>query len=131
VRSITIDVPSSVTICYDFRRARRVPCAPSTSSWAGRVTVPEPFRLSNSTTQKNIHRRKCMHEIEATKLQKEADEELTLTRTFKGKSLVRTRHSTESVLFTMQPLLCPLMFICRCTNNYEKNNENVANNCIT
>jgi hypothetical protein len=33
----------------------------------------------------NVHRRKCMHDIEAAKLQKEIDEELTLSRSFKGK----------------------------------------------
>ncbi|CAF1349340.1 unnamed protein product [Rotaria sp. Silwood1] len=66
------------------RKTRRLPSAPTTTSWAGRVTVPEPFSLTNSVTMDNVHRRKCMHEIEAAKLQKEVDDELMLNRSFKA-----------------------------------------------
>ena len=69
-------------------RIRRPPSAPVATSWAGRVTVPEPFSLTNSTTMDNVHRRKCMHEIEEAKLQKEVEDELRLSRPFKGKYLV-------------------------------------------
>ena len=66
-------------------RTRRPPSAPTNTSWAGRVTVPEPFALTNSVTMDNIHRRKCMHDIETAKLKKEVDDELLLNRSFKGK----------------------------------------------
>lgn len=68
-------------------RSRRPPSAPATSSWAGRVTIPEPFALTSSTTMDNIHRRKCVHQAEAEKLQKEVEEELTVHRSFKGEFL--------------------------------------------
>jgi hypothetical protein len=48
------------------------------------VTIPEPFSLTNSMSVDNVHRRKCMHEIEAAKIQKEVDDELLLSRSFKG-----------------------------------------------
>ncbi|CAF3173381.1 unnamed protein product [Rotaria socialis] len=66
------------------RKTRRVPSAPATTSWAGRVTVPEPFSLTNSVTMDNVHRRKCKHEIEAAKIQKEVEDELMLNRSFKA-----------------------------------------------
>ncbi|CAF3168277.1 unnamed protein product [Rotaria sp. Silwood2] len=66
------------------RKTRRHPSVPTTTSWAGRVTVPEPFSLTNSVTMDNVHRKKCMHEIEAAKLQKEVDDELMLNRSFKA-----------------------------------------------
>ncbi len=62
-------------------RTRRSPTA---ASWAGRITIPEPFPLTNSMNMDSVHRRKCMQEIEAGKLQKEVDEELNLRRSFKG-----------------------------------------------
>ncbi|CAF1026654.1 unnamed protein product [Rotaria sordida] len=62
------------------RKTRRLRSAPTTTSWAGRVTVPEPFSLTNSVAMDNVHRRKCMHEIQAAKLQKEVDDELILNR---------------------------------------------------
>ncbi|CAF2942374.1 unnamed protein product [Rotaria sp. Silwood2] len=63
------------------RKTRRLPTA---ASWAGRITIPAPFALTNSMNMDNIHRRKCMNEIEAAKLQKEVDEELNLRRSFKA-----------------------------------------------
>jgi hypothetical protein len=66
-----------------FSRNRR-PSAPTAASWAGRITIPEPFSLTNSMTMDNVHRRKCMHDMEAAKLQKEVDDELNLGRSFKG-----------------------------------------------
>lgn len=33
----------------------------------------------------NIHRKRCMQDIEAAKLQKEVEEELNLRQSFKGK----------------------------------------------
>ena len=69
-------------------RPRRRPSVPLNDNWAGRVTVPEPFPLTNSMSVDNIHRRKCMHEIEAAKIQKEVDDELLLSRSFKGNPLV-------------------------------------------
>ena len=66
-------------------RSRRPPSAPTNASWAGRVKVPHPFALTNSVTMHNTHRKKCMHDIEAAKLQKEVDDELLLNRSFKGK----------------------------------------------
>jgi hypothetical protein len=65
-------------------RPRHRPSVPLNDNWAGRVTVPEPFPLTNSMSVDNIHRRKCMHEMEAAKIQKEVDDELLLTRSFKG-----------------------------------------------
>jgi protein FAM161A len=62
-------------------RTRRSPAA---ASWAGRITIPEPFSLTNSMNMDSVHRRKCMHEIEAAKLQKEVDEELSMGRPFKA-----------------------------------------------
>ena len=56
------------------------------ASWAGRITVPEPFSLTNSMNMDSVHRRKCMYEIEAAKLQKEVDDEVHLSYSFKGKS---------------------------------------------
>lgn len=67
-------------------RNRRPPSAPATSSWAGRVTVPEPFALTKSSVMRNVHRRKCMHELQESKIKKEIDEELAMKRQFKGKS---------------------------------------------
>ncbi|CAF0894447.1 unnamed protein product [Didymodactylos carnosus] len=66
------------------KRRSRPPSAPASSSWAGRVTVPEPFNITNSMTIDNVHRRKCMHEIEADKIQKEVDDEIILSRSFKA-----------------------------------------------
>ncbi|CAF0730762.1 unnamed protein product [Adineta steineri] len=66
------------------KKTRRPPSAPLNDNWAGRVTVPEPFCLTNSMSVDNIHRRKCMHEIEAAKIQKEVDDELLLNRSFKA-----------------------------------------------
>jgi protein FAM161A len=66
-------------------RSRRPPSAPTTTSWAGRVTKPEPFSLTNSMTMGNVHRKKCIHQLEEAKLQKEIDDELLLNRSFKGK----------------------------------------------
>lgn len=64
-----------------FCRNRR---APTAASWAGRITVPEPFPLTDSINVDNVHRRKCMYDILAAKLQKEVDEELNLSYSFKG-----------------------------------------------
>jgi hypothetical protein len=66
-------------------RTRRPPSAPTATSWAGRVTKPEPFSLTNSMTMGNVHRRKCMHQLSEAKLQKEIEDELLLSRSFKGK----------------------------------------------
>ena len=49
----------------------------------------------------SVHRRKCMHEIEAAKLQKEVDEELSLGRPFKGSfsptpALISSEHFSSS-----------------------------------
>jgi hypothetical protein len=63
--------------------------APTAASWAGRITVPEPFSLTNSMNMDSVHRRKCMYEMEAAKLQKELDEELHLGYSFKGNFLER------------------------------------------
>ena len=57
------------------------------ASWAGRITVPEPFALTNSMDMENIHRRTCIPEIEAAKLKKAVEEELTIHHPFKGNSL--------------------------------------------
>ncbi|CAF0859584.1 unnamed protein product [Didymodactylos carnosus] len=65
-------------------RHSRSPSAPVSSSWAGRATVPEPFNLTNSMAIDNIHRRKCMHEIEVDKIQKEVDDEINLGRSFRA-----------------------------------------------
>ncbi|CAF1114024.1 unnamed protein product [Adineta steineri] len=54
------------------------------ASWAGRSTVPEPFSLTNSMNMDSVHRRKCMYEIEAAKLQKEVDEDINLAYSFKA-----------------------------------------------
>ena len=54
------------------------------ASWAGRITVPEPFSLSTSANFDRVHRR-CMCEIEAAKLKKEIDEELHMHHVFRGK----------------------------------------------
>ena len=68
--------------------------APSTAaSWAGRITVPEPFSLTNSMNMDNIHRRKCMPEIEAAKLKKEVEEELSLRHPFKGNLFRLNEHA--------------------------------------
>ncbi len=72
-------------VSFFVYRPRRPPSAPTTSSWAGRVTKPAPFSLTNSTTMGNVHRKKCMHQIEEAKLQKEIEDELLLNRSFKGK----------------------------------------------
>ncbi|UJR29015.1 hypothetical protein I4U23_010233 [Adineta vaga] len=66
------------------KKTRRRPSIPLNDNWAGRVTKPEPFALTNSMSVDNIHRRKCMHEIEAAKLQKEVEDELVLNRSFKA-----------------------------------------------
>ena len=50
--------------------------SPASASWAGRITIPEPFSLTNSMNMDSVHRRKCMQEIEAAKLQKQVEEEL-------------------------------------------------------
>jgi hypothetical protein len=55
------------------------------ASWSGRITVPEPFSLTNSMDMDNVHRRKCLYDIEAAKLQKEVEEEMHLGYSFKGK----------------------------------------------
>jgi hypothetical protein len=52
------------------------------------VTIPEPFVLTNSMTMDNVHRKKCMHQLEEAKLQKEIDDELMLNRSFKGKEIL-------------------------------------------
>ena len=67
-------------------RIRRPPSAPTKSSWAGRVTRPQPFSLTNSTTMGHVHRKNCIHQTEEAKLQKEIEDELMLSRSFKGKS---------------------------------------------
>lgn len=55
------------------------------ASWSGRVTIPEPFALTNSMNMDSVHRRKCIPEFEASKLQKTVDEEISLAhRPFKG-----------------------------------------------
>ncbi|CAF3487652.1 unnamed protein product [Rotaria sp. Silwood1] len=66
------------------KKTRRLPTA---ASWAGRITIPEPFALTNSMNMDNIHRTKCMHEIEAAKLRKEVDEELNLRRSVKANTV--------------------------------------------
>ena len=65
-------------------RPRRPPSAPAASPLAGRVTKPQRFSLTNSTTMGNVHRKKCMHQIEEEKLQREIEDELLLNRSFKG-----------------------------------------------
>jgi hypothetical protein len=72
-------------LSFYIHRSRRPPSAPTTSSWAGRVTKPQPFCLTNSVTMNNIHRKKCTHQIQEEKIQKEIDDELMLNRSFKGK----------------------------------------------
>ncbi|CAF0795008.1 unnamed protein product [Adineta ricciae] len=57
------------------------------ASWAGRITVPEPFSLTNSMNMDSVHRRKCMYEIEAAKLQKEVDDEVHLSYSFKANTV--------------------------------------------
>ncbi|UJR20636.1 hypothetical protein I4U23_023761 [Adineta vaga] len=68
----------------DRKKNRRSDTA---ASWAGRITVPEPFSLTNSINMDNIHRKKCMYEIEAAKLQKEVEDEMHLSYSFKAKSV--------------------------------------------
>lgn len=94
-------------------RTRRIPSAPATTTWAGRVTVPEPFALTNSITMDNVHRRKCMHEIEAAKIQKEVDDELMISRSFKGKccffsfSLRKKKVLYKSIRFSHTEKIAP------------------------
>ena len=54
---------SMVSFLFIYR-PRRPPSAPTASLWAGRVTKPQPFSLTNSMTMGNVHRKKCMHQIE-------------------------------------------------------------------
>ena len=68
--------------------------APSTAaSWSGRITVPEPFSLTNNMNMDNVHRRKCMPEIELSKLKKEVEEELSLRHLFKGNLFRLNEHA--------------------------------------
>lgn len=66
-------------------RSRRPPSAPINSSWAGRVTKPQPFCLTNSSKMDKIHRTKCVHQLQEEKIQKEIEDEMMLNRSFKGK----------------------------------------------
>lgn len=68
---------------YSERRDRPTTAA----SWAGRITVPEPFALTNSMDMENIHRRTCIPKFEAAKLRKAVEEELSVHHSFKGNSL--------------------------------------------
>ncbi len=51
-------------------------------------------------TMDNIHRKKCMHQLEEAKLQKEIDDELMLNRSFKGKHFFRSNlnHPSKSLI---------------------------------
>ncbi|CAF1143498.1 unnamed protein product [Rotaria sordida] len=71
----------------DYLEQKKTHRLPTSASWAGRITIPAPFALTNSMNMDNIHRRKCMQEVEAAKLQKEVDEELNLRRSFKAKTM--------------------------------------------
>jgi len=48
-------------------------------------------------TMDHIHRKKCIHQLEEAKLQKEIDDELMLSRSFKGKyfSNLNTMNQTD------------------------------------
>lgn len=76
-------------------RDRRPPSAPTRSSWAGRVTKPQPFALTNATKLRNTHRKKCMHDAEAAKLKKEVEDELVLNKSFKGISSLLTERPSR------------------------------------
>lgn len=68
--------------CFSFRNRHST----TTASWSGRVTIPEPFALTNSMNTDSVHRRRCIPEFEASKLQKTVDEEISLAHPpFKGK----------------------------------------------
>ena len=75
---------SSKQYRFEATGGTRRPSVPTAASWAGRTTIPEPFSLTNSTNFDSVHRRKCMHDIEVAKLQKEVDEELHCRPLFKG-----------------------------------------------
>lgn len=62
-------------------KARR---PPTNSSWAGRVTKPQPFCLTNSTKMHKIHHKSCVHQLQEEKMQKEIDDEMMLNRSFKA-----------------------------------------------
>lgn len=69
-----------------FRNRR----SPAAASWAGRITIPEPFALTNSMNMDSVHRTKCMYEILSAKIQKEVDDELSMTHHFKGNLIFST-----------------------------------------
>ncbi|CAF3257260.1 unnamed protein product [Rotaria socialis] len=71
----------------DYIENRKNRHSSTAASWAGRITIPAPFALTNSMTMDSVHRKRCMHDIEAAKLQKEVDEELNLRRSFKANTV--------------------------------------------
>ena len=77
----------------------------TSASWAGRITIPAPFALTNSMNVDSVHRRKCMREFEAAKLQKQIDEELIAYRPFKG---LFENISMSSRTYQFSPLANPV-----------------------
>lgn len=92
---------------YIYFRARRPATA---ASWAGRITIPEPFPLTNSMNIDNVHRHKCMQDIEAAKLRQAVEEEINLRHSFRGKFYFKMTVHT-CVLFPIDMQLPDLLFL--------------------